>query len=86
MLAPYLGNRDGVTHFASAGRAASWYADCAWPSLSARQFGNLYLPAAKALAAGDLVKAVTIADAGHFDLIDPQSRAFERVREAIEQP
>ena len=44
-------------------------------------FGDAY--AAKAKAAGDRVKAITIKDAGHFELIDPQSKAFETVRAAI---
>jgi acetyl esterase/lipase len=46
-------------------------------------FGRVY--AAKAAKAGDPVQEVTISGAGHFELIDPQNRAFERVRAAIEQ-
>lgn len=46
-------------------------------------FGKAY--AAKATAAGDPVKEITIAGAGHFELIDPQSKAFKTVRAAIEQ-
>jgi acetyl esterase/lipase len=48
------------------------------------EFGIAY--AGKAAAAGDRVNAVTVAGAGHFELIDPQSKAFEAVRAAIEQP
>jgi len=41
-------------------------------------FGRAY--AAKAAAAGDPVQEITIDDAGHFELIDPASRAFEKIR------
>jgi len=44
-------------------------------------FGKGY--AAKAAAAGDRVQENTIGDAGHFELIDPNSRAFADVRAAI---
>ena len=44
-------------------------------------FGSTY--AAKAAAAGDSVQEITIADAGHFELIDPQSSAFEKIRSLI---
>lgn len=47
-------------------------------------FGTAY--AGKAQAAGDPVKAITIAGAGHFELIDPKSKAFETVRAAIARP
>lgn len=46
-------------------------------------FGRAY--AAKAKAAGDPVREITLADAGHFELIDPQSSAFEQIRSIIEQ-
>lgn len=46
-------------------------------------FGRAY--AAKAKAAGDPVQEITLADAGHFELIDPQSSAFERIRSIIAQ-
>jgi acetyl esterase/lipase len=46
-------------------------------------FGNAY--AARAKAAGDRVKAITIAGAGHFELIDPKSAAYKQVRAAIER-
>lgn len=46
-------------------------------------FGNAY--AGKAIAAGDRVKQITIAGAGHFELIDPKSEAFKTVRAAIER-
>ncbi len=46
-------------------------------------FGDAY--AAKAKAAGDRVKAITIAGAGHFELIDPQSAAYKQVRAAVER-
>lgn len=45
-------------------------------------FGRAY--ATKATAAGDRVQQITIAGAGHFELIDPKSDAFEKVRAAIE--
>jgi acetyl esterase/lipase len=44
-------------------------------------FGRAY--AAKAVAAGDKVQEITIVDAGHFELIDPESSAFDQVRSAI---
>jgi acetyl esterase/lipase len=44
-------------------------------------FGRAY--AAKASAAGDPVQEITLSDAGHFELIDPESHAFETVRSAI---
>ncbi len=44
-------------------------------------FGRAY--AAKAKAAGDPVNEITFADAGHFELIDPQSSAFEQIRSII---
>lgn len=46
-------------------------------------FGRAY--AARAASAGDSVQEVTIADAGHFELIDPQSHAFETVRAILER-
>ncbi|HVT55479.1 MAG TPA: alpha/beta hydrolase, partial [Xanthobacteraceae bacterium] len=46
-------------------------------------FGRDY--AAKASAAGDAVRELTIKDAGHFELIDPRSRAFETIRAEIER-
>lgn len=46
-------------------------------------FGRAY--AAKASAAGDKVQEITFADAGHFELIDPQSSAFATVRSLIAQ-
>ena len=46
-------------------------------------FGRAY--AAKAKAAGDTVQEVTIPDASHFELIDPQSSAFAEIRAIIEQ-
>jgi acetyl esterase/lipase len=46
-------------------------------------FGRAY--AAKAKAAGDSVQEMTIAGAGHFELIDPQSSAFEQIRSIIAQ-
>jgi acetyl esterase/lipase len=46
-------------------------------------FGRAY--AAKASARGDKVQELTLADAGHFELIDPQSSAFEKVRALIAQ-
>jgi hypothetical protein len=36
-----------------------------------------------AAAAGDKVEEMTLANAGHFELIDPQSPAFAQVRAAI---
>jgi acetyl esterase/lipase len=44
-------------------------------------FGHAY--AAKAVAAGDSVQETTIDEAGHFELIDPQSKAFDKIRSAI---
>lgn len=46
-------------------------------------FGVAY--AAKAKAAGDQVQEVTIAGAGHFELIDPESSAFGEIRSIITQ-
>lgn len=46
-------------------------------------FGRAY--AARAASAGDRVQEITIAEAGHFELIDPKSSAFEKVRSMIEQ-
>jgi acetyl esterase/lipase len=46
-------------------------------------FGRAY--AAKAKAAGDPVREITLPDAGHFELIDPRSSAFEQIRSIIEQ-
>jgi acetyl esterase/lipase len=46
-------------------------------------FGRAY--AAKAKAAGDPVQEITITDAGHFELIDPQSSAFKEIRSIIAQ-
>jgi pimeloyl-ACP methyl ester carboxylesterase len=46
-------------------------------------FGRFY--AQLAAAAGDKVEEMTLPNAGHFELIDPQSAAFERVRSAIEK-
>jgi acetyl esterase/lipase len=46
-------------------------------------FGRAY--AAKAKAAGDPVKEITLPDASHFELIDPQSSAFEQIRSIILQ-
>ena len=37
------------------------------------------------VAAGDRVKQITIPNAGHFELIDPKSKAFDKVRSVIEQ-
>lgn len=45
-------------------------------------FGQAY--AAMANAAGDRVQEITIANASHFDLIDPQSPVFEKIRSLIE--
>ena len=39
-------------------------------------FGSAY--AAKAVAAGDSVQELTIADAGHFELIDPEFVGFRK--------
>jgi len=47
-------------------------------------FGRAY--AAKAAAAGDPVQEITIDDASHFELIDPRSNAFEKIRSLILQP
>ncbi|MFN3659219.1 MAG: alpha/beta hydrolase family protein [Pseudolabrys sp.] len=44
-------------------------------------FGRAY--AAGASAAGDRVVEITIPQAGHFELIDPRSGAFEQVRSAL---
>jgi acetyl esterase/lipase len=44
-------------------------------------FGRAY--AAKAAASGDRVQEITINDAGHFELIDPQSSAFQQIRSII---
>lgn len=41
--------------------------------------------AASAALAGDLVQEITIAAAGHFELIDPESKAFETIRSIIER-
>lgn len=46
-------------------------------------FGRAY--AAKAKAAGDPVQEMTIAGAGHFELIDPESSAFAEIRSIIAQ-
>ena len=46
-------------------------------------FGRAY--AAKAAAAGNSVQEITITDAGHFELIDPESSAFDKVRSVIAQ-
>lgn len=46
-------------------------------------FGRAYAAIAK--SAGDSVTELTIADAGHFELIDPQSRAFAEVTATIEK-
>jgi acetyl esterase/lipase len=45
-------------------------------------FGRAY--AAMAAAAGDAVEEITIDGAGHFELIDPESKAFAKVRTTIE--
>ncbi len=47
-------------------------------------FGHAY--ALRASAAGDQVREITIDDASHFELIDPQSGAFEKIRSIIAQP
>jgi acetyl esterase/lipase len=44
-------------------------------------FGETY--AAQAAAAGDRVQNIVIPDASHFELIDPQSSAFEKIRAMI---
>jgi acetyl esterase/lipase len=54
-----------------------------WTRLCRRHFGRAY--AAKAKAAGDTVEEVTIPDASHFELIDPESRAFAEIRSIIER-
>jgi acetyl esterase/lipase len=46
-------------------------------------FGRLYAPLAA--AAGAQVEEMTLPNAGHFELIDPQSAAFDSVRSAIEK-
>jgi acetyl esterase/lipase len=46
-------------------------------------FGRAY--AARAASAGDSVQEITIAGAGHFELIDPESKAFETIRSIIER-
>lgn len=46
-------------------------------------FGRAY--AERAAALGDSVLEMTIADASHFELIDPESRAFEKIRAIIER-
>ena len=46
-------------------------------------FGHAY--AAKAAAAGDSVQEITITDADHFELIDPELSAFKKVRSVIAQ-
>jgi acetyl esterase/lipase len=52
------------------------------PIVPAR-FGRDYAVAAR--TAGDRVQETTVAEAGHFELIDPRSAAFETVRSAIAQ-
>jgi pimeloyl-ACP methyl ester carboxylesterase len=44
-------------------------------------FGRNY--SALAAAAGDKVEEIMVANAGHFELIDPTSAAFGQVRAAI---
>jgi len=44
-------------------------------------FGRDY--AAKAAAAGDRIRTITIPGAGHFELIDPQSAAWQTIEPAI---
>jgi pimeloyl-ACP methyl ester carboxylesterase len=39
--------------------------------------------AARAKGRGDTVEMITLEDAHHFDLIDPLTPAFARVREAV---
>ncbi len=46
-------------------------------------FGRYY--SQLATAAGDKVEDITVADAAHFELIDPQAPAFEQVLAAIER-
>lgn len=46
------------------------------------RFGEAY--AAKARAAGDTVQVISIAGAGHFELIDPSSDAWRRIEPVIE--
>lgn len=46
-------------------------------------FGHAYV--AKASAMGDLVQELTISDAGHFELIDPESTSFDTIRSIIER-
>jgi acetyl esterase/lipase len=46
-------------------------------------FGRAY--AAKAKAAGDTVQELTIPDASHFELIDPESSAFKEIRSIVER-
>jgi acetyl esterase/lipase len=46
-------------------------------------FGRAY--AAKAKAAGDAVEEVTIPDASHFELIDPESSAFAQIRSIVDR-
>jgi acetyl esterase/lipase len=45
-------------------------------------FGDAY--AARAAAAGDRVKRVTVAGIGHFEMIDPKSDAFSKIRALID--
>lgn len=47
-------------------------------------FGRDY--AAAVSAAGDPVEEITIADTGHFELIDPRSRAWAKIRPIIINP
>jgi pimeloyl-ACP methyl ester carboxylesterase len=44
-------------------------------------FGRAYATAAA--AAGDRVETLDMPEAGHFDLIDPRSVAWQRVRQKI---
>jgi acetyl esterase/lipase len=44
-------------------------------------FGRAY--AAKATAAGDRVQEIDIGDAGHFELIDPETSSFAQIRSII---
>jgi acetyl esterase/lipase len=46
-------------------------------------FGHAY--AAKASAAGDKVQEMMLDGAGHFELIDPQSAAFDKIRAVVAQ-
>ena len=48
------------------------------PAEFGRHYGKM------AVAAGDKIEEMTIANAGHIELIDPASAAFEQVRSAIE--